>query len=133
MEGGCQCGSLRYRVRGQPLALFICHCRECRKQSASAFGISAQWRRKDFEILQGTPALWTRAADSGGQVRCHFCPSCGSRIWHESTADSEMVTVKGGSLDEPPDLSQAIHIWTSRKLPSVTIPADARCFPGEPE
>ena len=31
--GGCQCGGVRYEV------VFVCHCRECRRQSSSAFGI----------------------------------------------------------------------------------------------
>ncbi len=133
MDGGCQCGALRYRVRGQPRALFVCHCRECRKQSASAFGISVQVARKDLELVRGRPAVWARPADSGAEVRCLFCTVCGSRIWHENSPGSETVTLKGGSLDEPPDLTQAVHIWTSRKLPGVTIPPDARSFPEEPE
>jgi hypothetical protein len=28
-EGGCQCGEIRYESEGQPIALYICHCREC--------------------------------------------------------------------------------------------------------
>jgi len=39
--------------------------------------------------------------------------------------------VKAGSLDEPVDISNAVHIWTSRKLPSVVIPEDARQFAEE--
>ena len=40
--GGCQCGAVRYAIGGAPLALYVCHCRECQKQSASAFGISLE-------------------------------------------------------------------------------------------
>jgi hypothetical protein len=36
LTGGCQCGVLRYVVTAEPLALYVCHCRECQKQSASA-------------------------------------------------------------------------------------------------
>lgn len=25
--GGCQCGALRYEFTGDPLELFVCHCR----------------------------------------------------------------------------------------------------------
>lgn len=38
--GRCQCGEICYESSGQAVGLYICHCRECQKQSASAFGIS---------------------------------------------------------------------------------------------
>ena len=38
--GGCQCGAIGFASLGPALQLYICHCRECRKQSASAFGMS---------------------------------------------------------------------------------------------
>jgi hypothetical protein len=41
--------------------------------------------------------------------------------------------VKGGSLDVPPDLTGAAHIWTSRKLPGVAIPPDSPQFLREPD
>ena len=39
--GGCQCGAIRYEISSPPVELYVCHCRECQKQSSSAFGISA--------------------------------------------------------------------------------------------
>lgn len=42
MEGRCQCGAVRFTTPlPQPLKLYICHCLECRRQSSSAYGISA--------------------------------------------------------------------------------------------
>ncbi|MDF2782337.1 MAG: hypothetical protein K0S96_2142 [Geminicoccaceae bacterium] len=133
VSGGCQCGAARYVIAGAPLALYVCHCRECRKQSASAFGISLIVRRADFRLGRGAVARWSRRADSGRTLICAFCPACGSRLWHEGVDPAEPISVKGGSLDTPPDLGHAIHIWTARKLPGVIIPARARQFPGEPE
>ena len=132
--GGCQCGAVRYAIGGAPLALYVCHCRECQKQSASAFGVSLEVARTDLRLTRGTPARWTRMADSGRRLACLFCPECGSRLWHEpADGAGPTLTVKGGSLDEPLDLTPAVHIWTARKLAGVLIPADARQFPGEPE
>lgn len=130
--GGCQCGDIRYECADEPIDLFICHCRECRKQSASAFGISFEAARGDFRLTAGKPRLWTRDTDSGRKLECAFCPRCGSRVWHQSSPDSATLTVKGGSLDDPVDISRAVHIWTSRKLPSVVIPEGARKFDKEP-
>ena len=133
VTGGCQCGAVRYRVSGERLGFFICHCRECQKQSASAFGISVLFRRAAFQVTRGAPKWWSRATDSGHTLDCAFCPDCGSRLWHEGAYFPEKIVVKGGSLDTPPDLASAVHIWTSRKLPGVLIPEDAVAVPGEPD
>jgi hypothetical protein len=132
LTGGCQCGAVRYEIAGAPLATYVCHCRECRKQSASAFGISVTVRTSDLHLRRGTVKSWTRGTDSGRRLKCVFCPECGSRLWHEGEPKSPTVSVKGGSLDEAVDLGQAQHIWISRKLPGVVIPADRPQFPEEP-
>ncbi len=54
LSGGCQCGAVRYEVQGTPHEIYVCHCRECRKQSSSAFGISVMVRSADVRLLQGT-------------------------------------------------------------------------------
>ena len=130
--GGCQCGEVRYESGGEPLALYVCHCRECRRQSASAFGISLIVPPKGLRVTQGAPKSWTRPSDSGGQVECAFCPDCGSRLWHVSVGGPGILSIKGGSLDDSPDLSEAFHIWTRSKLPGVVIPPGATCYPEEP-
>jgi hypothetical protein len=125
---------VRYEITGPPRALYVCHCRECQKQSASAFGISLEVARADLHLTRGTPSSWTRMTDSGRRLACIFCPACGSRLWHEAAdAAAATLTIKGGSLDEPLDLAPAIHIWTARKLQGVMVPEHARQFPGEPK
>lgn len=127
--GRCQCGEVCYESSGQAVGLYIFHCRECQKQSASAFGITLDVPRAGFRLTQGNPKYWTRNTDSGGKLRCAFCPACGSRLWHESEPASETVSIKAGSLDEPIDVSQAVHVWVTRKLPGIVIPDDATQFP----
>ncbi len=132
LAGGCQCGAVRYEISEDPIAVYICHRRECRKQSASAFGISLEVRRAAFRMVGGAPKTWSRPTDSGRILDYRFCPDCGSRLWHEA-AGAESITVKGGSLDAPIDLRAAIHIWTSRRLPGVLIPEGAPRHAQEPE
>jgi hypothetical protein len=85
-----------------------------------------------LKVTQGTPKFWTRDTDSGKRLRCAFCSDCGGRLWHEPESGAAWLTLKGGALDTAPDLSHAIHIWTSRKLPGVIIPETAQQFPEEP-
>lgn len=133
---GCPCGELRYESEGELLALNVWYCKECRRQSVSAFGISVIDPRESLHATRGAPKFWTRPADSGGRVKCAFCPNYGSRVrhdWHESEGGPETISIKGGSLDEAPSISAAIHIWTSRKLPGVDITNGVQQFPEESE
>ena len=131
--GGCQCGAIRYELSGGPLQLYVCHCRECRKQSASAFGISFIVPLTALRVTQGEPKLWSRPTETGHTLDCAFCPECGSRLWHRRRGSADILSIKGGSLDEPIDLGQAVHIWTSRMLPGIILPDGSASFPGEPD
>jgi hypothetical protein len=131
ITGGCQCGAARYTISAAPLALLACHCRECQKQSASAFGMSLIVHRASVTLTQGETRTWSRKADSGTTVACVFCVTCGTRVWH-AREGFDIVSIKGGSLDEPLDFSRAIHCWTSSKLPGTVIPPGAKQFPREP-
>ena len=134
LTGGCQCGHVRYETNSEPDpgSLYACHCRECQKLSASAFSLSLLVPRAGFTITSGPAKSWTRPTDSGQILICYFCPTCGSRVWHDAPHDPLTVTIKAGSLDEPLDLKKAIHIWTSRCMPGVVIPSDAEQWPKEP-
>lgn len=122
MAGGCQCGGVRYAVTGPVRDLYVCHCLECRRQSASAFGISVIVASADLTVLSGTPKRFTRPAAVGGTLDCFFCPDCGTRVWHGDPARLDQISIKGGSLDRVPDLAGARHIWISRALPGIAIP-----------
>ena len=131
--GSCQCGAVQYESRGAAIALYACHCTECRKQSASAFGMSLAVPRDGLRLTKGAVKYWARTADSGRTVNCAFCGTCGSRLWHERDGVEDTVIIKAGSLDQPVNFSEAIHIWTARRLPGVVIPEGAREFSGEPD
>ncbi len=132
LRGRCQCGGIRYEIAAPPRRIYVCHCTECRRQSSSAFGISVIVPAAAIRVLQGTPKAWSRPTHTGDTLDCHFCPDCGSRLWHVGRDDAETASVKGGLLDAPPDLSAAYHIWTRSKLPGVVIPPDAERYPEEP-
>ncbi len=133
LQGGCQCGAVRYECASAPLAVFVCHCTECHRQSASAFGISVQVPQAAFRVTQGVPRQWSRPTETGHVLDCWFCPDCGSRLWHQRRGATNTLNIKGGSLDVPVDLSDATHIWMRSKLPGVLVPENARQFQREPD
>ncbi|MEZ5936493.1 MAG: GFA family protein [Alphaproteobacteria bacterium] len=131
--GGCQCGAVRYRISTLPLETYICHCTECRKQSASAFGISVIVDSASVEVTRGAPKRWSRPTAGGGMLDCYFCPDCGTRLWHQGGDDKGRLSVKGGSLDQPVDLRDVPHIWTRSKLEGIVIPDHVARFSEEPD
>lgn len=131
-EGGCQCGGIRYRVSAEPVRVSLCHCLECQKQSGSAFGMSAIVAEASFTLLKGTLKKFTRSSDSGRPVDCHFCPDCGTRIYHQAQVYVGYVNVKPGTFDDRSWLKPTTSIWMGSRQPWVTVPADVFVHDGQP-
>lgn len=125
IEGGCQCGAVRYRIEGKPLDLVVCHCTECQRQSGSAFGMSLAIPAASFRLTKGVLKSFAVRCDSGRTKTCMFCPDCGTRIYHQTNPLG--MSVKAGTLDDTANLAPTAHYWTKRKQPWVVIPADVRC------
>jgi hypothetical protein len=131
--GGCQCGKVRYEIRAEPLTLYLCHCKECQKQSSSAFGMSLTVPRDAVAIVQGQLKAWTRKADSGREVICWFCGDCGTRILHDRSYNRETINIKAGTLDDTRWLRPVGNLWTSSAQPWMTISEQMLNYEGQPE
>jgi hypothetical protein len=121
LAGGCQCGEVRYEVRAKPMGFWACHCTECRRQSASAFGLSLIVPLDSFAITRGTPSTWRRTAESGNIVDCLFCATCGSRIAHRRHDHQGRITLKAGTLDDLGEMAPQRHVFTDTALPWVRM------------
>ena len=132
LTGACQCGAVAYRLLGAPLTLYCCHCTECQHQSSSGFGMSSLVRRDDLDVDWPQLQVWTRPTDSGSRLDCHFCRTCGGRLFHTSAADPETVSIKAGSFDDRSWLQPIGHIWTNSAQPWFTIPDGMLSDPGDP-
>lgn len=116
----------------KPTVVYICHCTICRRQSGSAFGISAIFPAFTIDSANSDCLReFARPTASGKTMRCYFCSNCGSRLMHARDGVAS-VSVKGGSL---PGLTKdmvagAVHIWTKEAI--VDIPAGVESLEGEP-
>src|SRR5260370_21654609 len=73
--GGCQCGSVRYVLTTEPIRLVACHCKECQRQSGSAFGMSMPVK-KDSLTVTGLTNQFTRLPNTATTVTGAFYPQC---------------------------------------------------------
>lgn len=129
--GRCQCGAMAYAVTGKPVAAFVCHCRDCQRQSGSAFGMALWIDQAQLHLEGASLQDWTRQTPSGKQMVCRFCPTCGSRLFHQIVG-SPYLSIKPGSLDDPSAFAPTSHIWVESKQAWVNIPPQVQVFAGNP-
>ncbi len=136
----CQCGAVRFRTATpQPLSIVHCHCTECRRQSASAFGTSAYFPAGPgfFPLPPAVAAavgMFTRPTASGNTMHCYFCTQCGVRLLHVAyLPDGTMrpvVSVKAGSIEDAArllDWRQAKHQFVSSAV--MPLAAEWETYP----
>jgi hypothetical protein len=130
--GSCQCGKITYQVTSPPLFVAVCHCTECQKLSASAFGITMVLTEDSFKV-DGELKIWERNSDSGDINRAHFCPTCGNRIYHIDPEKPELIRLKAGTLSSTDIIQPNAHFWVSEKQDWVTIPEGIDQHETQPE
>jgi hypothetical protein len=128
LEGGCACGKMRYRLASRPMFVHCCHCKDCQRQTGSAFVINALIETGRVEKLSGETKAVAVPTDSGRPHDIHRCPSCGTAVWSRYGGRQALSFVRVGTLDEPSELPPNVHIYTRSKLPWVALPADVPAF-----
>ena len=123
-DGGCACGAVRYRLTSLPMFVHCCHCRDCQRQTGSAFVINALIETDRIDILSGAPEAVTVPTDSGHPHDIYRCPSCRIAVWSDYGRRPPLRFVRVGTLDQPDILLPDVHIYTRSKLPWVVLPAD---------
>ena len=113
LSGGCACGAIRYACTAPALFCLNCHCRDCQRESGSAFVPVMAALRAAFEVVQGTPRYFDLTADSGHTTTRAFCGDCGSPLFGLPGAAPEIVMIRSGSLDEPSSFKPSRDIFTA--------------------
>jgi hypothetical protein len=128
LEGGCSCGAVRYRLTSAPMFVNCCHCKDCQRQTGSAFVLNALIESDRLEILSGAPEPVSMPTDSGRPHDIYRCPQCGVAVWSDYGRRGVMLFVRVGTLDDPSALPPDVHIYTRSKLPWVGLPKDVPAF-----
>ncbi|MFV0644275.1 MAG: GFA family protein [Sphingomonadaceae bacterium] len=128
IEGGCNCGAVRYSISGKPVVVAQCHCTNCQKQSGSAFSVNLLVKADDVNYSGNLSIYEDTNTASGALLYRKFCGQCGSPIFSEQADNQGMVIVKAGTLDHPGDMVPAVSVWTETKLPWVELPARQMTF-----
>ncbi|HJW52802.1 MAG TPA: GFA family protein [Burkholderiaceae bacterium] len=126
LEGGCDCGKIRYRMLSRPLFVHCCHCRWCQRESGASFALNAMIEADRVVHLGAEPEIVDTPSASGLGQKIARCPTCRIAIWSNYAGAGPAVRfVRVGTLDEPDRLPPDIHIFTASKQPWVVIPDGA--------
>ena len=113
ITGGCLCGAIRYELSEPPSGCGTCHCRNCQKQSGSAFVVSASFPLSALRFVRGKPKRY----QSSSIMERLFCPDCGSPIYfryivqlgNSKQNNPDRIWLHLGPLDEPEVMPIEFH------------------------
>ena len=128
LDGGCACGAVRYRLASAPLFVHCCHCRDCQRQTGSAFVLNALIEADRVGLLKGEPQPTPVPTDSGKPHRIFRCSACQTAVWSEYGGVAKLRFVRVGTLDDPTALEPDVHIYVRSQLPWVRLPDGKPAF-----
>jgi hypothetical protein len=115
LHGGCLCRQIRYVALGQPVAVSLCHCENCRRNTGSAYSVNAIFPEAAVTV-SGELAVFEDRGDSGHPVQRYFCSRCGTPIRSAAHATRGLFALKAGTLDEPERITPTSEVYCDREV-----------------
>jgi len=109
-QGGCLCGAVRFRTRGELRGVVYCHCSQCRRQTGHYYA-ATDVEDSRLEVEGAEAITWYTASDF---ARRGFCRNCGSALFWKRNG-SEKTSIMAGSFDQPSGLRGEAHIFVANK------------------
>ena len=114
--GGCACGAVRYEIKGEPIVMVDCQCRQCQFESGTGHASHVTFKAAQVK-LSGEATHWEMVGDGGTRKRRGFCPTCGSPVYMTFPDVPDIFIVKPASLDDPGSYRPAFVTWTAAGQP----------------
>jgi len=114
VRGGCECGSVAYKVTAAAAELYHCHCSRCRRLHGSLFATYAHVRRSEVDIIEGENNL---SVYRSPLANWHFCMTCGCHLFAEHDHNPGIMwympaTLADGDTPQHPQDSEK-HIFVA--------------------
>ena len=116
------CAAVRYRLISRQMFVHCCHCRDCQRQTGSAFVLNALIETDRVSVLSGNPEPIAVPTDSRRPHHIYRCPSCTVAVWSVYGGAHKLLFVRVGTLDDAAALTPDVHIYVRSKLPWVALP-----------
>ena len=119
-SGKCLCGNVTYKCHAEPTVIFNCHCEDCRRATGSVFGTNFFVPEDELEIF-GEVSFYSHTADSGSTMTKRFCPNCGSLLFGNNSAKSNVVSIRAGTVDQLDLIKPVVNVFMDSKVSSTSI------------
>lgn len=126
LTGECFCGSVKYQIDGDLIAMYHCHCSRCRKLTGASFATNASLESRLFSITQGEEFLDRVGHDQ--HFRYH-CSKCHSWVYGDSADYPEINFIGCGTLNDAPRKTVDHHVCVLSKAAWVEIKDDLPQYP----
>jgi hypothetical protein len=124
LTGGCQCGSVNYKITGPTFNSVLCHCHDCRKSSgAPAFA----WFNVKINELHWIGNQPKEFASSKNILR-GFCEKCGTTLTYFEKKWPDMIDVATATLEDPEKVPPQAHIYMQQRMRWLQIQDDLPDF-----
>jgi hypothetical protein len=123
LDGRCLCGAMTYSCDAEPIFTAICHCKDCQRQTGTAFSIVVGVP-VDAVVVSGDSlaSFSTVGEDHGQEVERRFCSTCGSPVVSAMAANPGVMVIKAGTLDDASWLEPQLEVWGRSAQPWVGPP-----------
>lgn len=93
-NGGCTCGKITFKVYGEPLVQFYCHCNDCSQYHSTHYvEVLVYPDKPDVEqhikLTDGQEYL--KSFEKDGQAR-YFCGECGTAVFNKKESARTLGT-----------------------------------------
>ena len=128
----CFCGQLSIEVQGEARNVGLCHCLACQRRTGSVFAALAVFAPP--WTVTGKATEFVRTGDQGARFRFHFCPVCGSTVFHtEEGYEHRSVGVAVGAFADPAFPPPQVSIYDSRRHSWVRLPPGTKAYDKDPD
>jgi len=124
----CHCGQLKAIASGDPDRVYVCHCVACQRRTGAVLhsGASYPVERVRFE---GEEKIFARMADSGFEIRFHFCPNCGTSVYWEGDRNPGNRGIAVGCFADPDFPAPSSSGWEESMHRWLGLPDGTEHFP----
>jgi hypothetical protein len=121
-RASCCCGACSVELEGDPVLNGICHCRNCKRRTGSAFGWSAYLA--DERVLARSGDFGVYAIAGANPQRRWFCAACGTTLIWKVEIWSSRTGVAGGCFADPPLPEPTVTVSNNGRCTWLGLPAD---------
>jgi hypothetical protein len=131
--GTCLCGQIEFRLDGEPITLYACHCTDCQRRSGGALLLSMWVLRDALVVTRGAPIRVSSIANDARERVSTVCPACEVRLWAEPVDRPRHAILRPGLLHRAKDFQPVAHQFVRSALPWFVFPKDVALFETTPE